>query len=95
MIQLCHTYLGFLHRAYHAQFDGGSTPKLLLQVLDKLVESVPVMKYIWEFTPQAAMGRDGALDEDLKAREDIQRALDTKEMEPDSLIFNPRPGVTL
>jgi hypothetical protein len=62
-----------LHCAYHAQFGGGATPKFLLYVLDMLGESVPLMKNIWGFD------RDKALDGDLKARETIQRALDTKQ----------------
>jgi hypothetical protein len=49
-----------------------------------LGESVPLMKNIWGFD------RDKALDEDLKARETIQRALDTKQMELDSFILSPR-----
>jgi hypothetical protein len=54
-----------------------------------------MMKHIWEFTTQATMGRDEALAEDLKAREDIRRTLDAKEMELNSLGFCPGPGVAL
>ena len=50
------------------------------------------MNKIWECTPEADMGQ---LDADLKAREDLQRALETKQMELDSLVFNPRPGIAL
>jgi len=67
----------------------------LLFVLDKLAESVPMMKNIWEYKPQAVMSKHRALDADLKAREDLQHALETKQMELDSLIFSPRSGMTL
>ena len=45
---------------------------------------MPLMRNIWEFD------RDKALDEDLEARETIQRALDAKQMELDSFILSPR-----
>jgi hypothetical protein len=90
---LWYMHSGFLHCAFHAQFDGGSTPKLLLGVLDRLGESVPMMKNIWEFTAQAGMGRDEAFDEDMKKREKLWHALDAKQIELDSLVFGPLPGM--
>lgn len=37
-----------------------------------------MMKAIWEFTPQAATGRDKALEADLKDRDELLQALDAK-----------------
>ena len=85
-------YSGFLHCAYHAQFDGGTTPRGLLLVLDMLKESLPMVKKIWTI-PYTSTHRGGALEEDLREREHLQRALDSKQMELDSFIIDPNPGM--
>lgn len=87
-----HKYSGLLHCAYHAQFDGGTTPRGLLLVLDMLEESLPMVKKIWELSHVRAR-QDGALVEDLRARERLQRALDAKQVELDSFVINPNPGM--
>ena len=91
----CAIRSGFLHCAYHAQYDGGSSVQFLLLILDRLERSTPMMKTIWGVTPQAAMGRDKALEADLEAREKFRRALDAGEIEMDSLVVDPRPGTAL
>ncbi|KAF9791984.1 hypothetical protein BJ322DRAFT_1215294 [Thelephora terrestris] len=81
-------YPWFLHCAYHAQFNAYATPRFLLSLLDMLEESIPLMNKIWEFSPEVVTFRE-ALEKDLKSREDLQYALDTKQLELDSLILKP------
>lgn len=94
MIQLHQTSSGFLHCAYYAQFDGGTTLGFLFTVLDRLEQSVPMMKRIWEVTPQAA-GRDEALKVDLEALGEFRRAFDTKHMQLDTIVLSPQPGTVV
>lgn len=91
-MRFCPTHSGFLHCGYHAQFDGGTTTRLLLLNLDKLENCVPVMMKIWEFT--AVVLRE-AFKKDRKAREDLQYLIDTKQVELDSFVMNPRPGTVV
>ena len=64
-------------------------------ILDRLKESVPLMKGIWGVTPQAVGGRDRALDEDLQAREQFQRAIDAGPLELDTFVRDGQSGVFL
>lgn len=64
-----------------------------MPLLDMLKESVPLMRKIWERTPEQADSRSRALEADLKARERLRRALDNKEVELDSVVINKYPGV--
>ena len=90
---LCLTCSGFLHCAYHAQFDGGSTPKYLIFLLDRLKESMAMAKDIWALS--LAGRKEKALEADLKARDQFRRALDNKQMELDSFVVDPNPGMEL
>lgn len=53
-----------------------------------LEESVPMMKKIWEFSPDADKFLK-SFEADLKMRENLQQ------MESDSVIFNSQPGTVV
>ena len=88
------TRSGFLHCAYHAQFDAFSTPRFILFVLGMLEESKPMAEKIWGFTAESAIARE-ALETDLKERDGLQEALDAKQLELDSVISDPFPGTSV
>lgn len=83
-------YSGSLHSAYRIQLDCGTTLESVLQILDRLKESVPMMRAIWEFTPKSVSERDRALDTDLKERDGFLQAINGKEVEMDkAFILRP------
>ncbi len=69
--QLSRLHIGFLYCAYNSHYDGGAPARDLLDILDRMKESIAPMGRIWEFTANASAGRDQALMSALAFRQQL------------------------
>ena len=54
-------------------------------------EVMRMMMKIWEFSPEGVLFPE-TVEADLKMREGLQKTLDTKQVELDSVVDNPQSG---
>lgn len=86
------TIPGFLYCAYNSHYDGGARARDLLDILDRMKESIPPMGRIWQFTANASAGRDQAFMSALAFRQQLLDKIANGTLQENDRVY--RPGKT-
>ena len=85
---------GYLHVAFGALFDVGGLVKDLLTILNRLHDTLPLVKGIWEFGVGSQSAVDAAFTEDMMHREELLRMAEGKSEEELNTLVVQRESVS-
>ncbi|KAI0688062.1 hypothetical protein C8T65DRAFT_675219, partial [Cerioporus squamosus] len=79
----------FLYCAFNSYYDGGAPARDILDILDRMKESIPRMGRIWEFTANASAGRDQALMQTLAFRQQLLDKIANGTVQQQDRVYRP------
>ncbi|RPD81620.1 hypothetical protein L226DRAFT_541311 [Lentinus tigrinus ALCF2SS1-7] len=82
-------HAGFLQCSFDSHYNGGAPARDLLDTLDRLKDSIPPMKRIWEFTANAVAGRDFVLKQALQIRQQLLDKIANGTIQEQDKVYKP------